>query len=92
MEFIEVKGTSGETSFIITRNERRAASDPEIGPRHAVYWVANAGSPQKAEIRRFPSIGLHITEDVLDPRQWQGSDWSALPHQIIPPEDEGDDH
>jgi hypothetical protein len=89
-EFVEVKGTSGEAPFVITRNERRAASDEEIGQRYTLYWVANVAVPQQAQIRKFPSIGLHLTEDVLAPLQWEVFDWSALPYQIIALVDEND--
>jgi hypothetical protein len=89
-EFVEVKGTSGEAPFSITRNERRAASDEEIGPRYVLYWVANAAVPRQAEIRKFPAIGLNLTEDVLSPLQWEVWDWSALPYQVIPLEDDSE--
>ena len=83
-QFVEVKGTSGDTTFPITRNERRAASDSEFRDRYFLYWVANAGSPNRAEIRRFPAFGLNLTEDLLDPIQWEVVDWSALPYEVIP--------
>ena len=83
-EFIEVKGTSGDASLALTRNERRAASDTETGPRYTLYWVANAADNRRAEIRKFPTIGLHLTEDLLDPLVWEAWDWSALPHQVVP--------
>ena len=89
-QYVEVKGSSGDAAFAITRNERRAASDPEFRDRYALYWVANAGSPAHAEIRRFLAIGLNLTEDVLDPLHWEVFDWSVLPHEVIPlSEDEG---
>jgi hypothetical protein len=87
-QFVEVKGSSGDSAFPITRNERRAASDPEFRDRYVLYWVANAGSPITAEIRRFGAIGLHLTEDLLDPLQWEVFDWSALPHEVIPLSDD----
>jgi hypothetical protein len=83
-EFVEVKGTSGDASFALTRNERRAAADHETGPRYTLYWVSNVADRRRAEIRKFPGIGLHLTEDTLDPLVWEAWDWSALPHQIVP--------
>jgi hypothetical protein len=83
-QFVEVKGSSGDAAFAITRNERRAASDPEFRDRYFLYWVANAGSPTSAEIRRFQAFGLHLTDDLLDPLQWDVFDWSALPYEVIP--------
>jgi hypothetical protein len=83
-EFVEVKGTSGDASFALTRNERRAASDTETGPRYTLYWVANAADKRRAEIRKFPEIGLHLTEDVLDPLVWEARYWSDLPYQVVP--------
>ena len=91
-QFVEVKGSSGETSFAITRNERRAASDSEISSRYLLYWVANAVSPEKAEIRRFPSIGLNLTEDILEPLQWEVYDWSTLPYDVIDLTEDSDGH
>jgi hypothetical protein len=83
-QYIEVKGTSGDRSFPLTRNERRAASDADVGASYLLYWVANIGTPNRAEIRRFNKIGFHLTEDVLDPLQWEVVDWSALPYDIVP--------
>lgn len=84
VHLIEVKGTAGDRSFALTRNERRAASHPATSERYHVYWVANSSQPRRAVIRRFANPAARLTEDVLDPLQWEVWDWSKLAHVEIP--------
>ena len=76
---VEVKGSRGETAFMITRNERGAASTTD----YLLLWVANLRNPNRAVIRRFRSIGPELTDDHVSALSWVVDDWSSLSHDEV---------
>jgi hypothetical protein len=77
---VEVKGSRGNTAFMVTRNERRAASTPG----YLLLWVANLRNPDHAIIRRFRRLADELTDDHLSVLSWVVDDWQYLSFDEIP--------
>jgi hypothetical protein len=66
-EPVEVKGSSGATSFMITRNELRAAREQ---PGYVLLHLFNLAAPDKAAMRIFRRLGELLTEEHLTSLSW----------------------
>ena len=77
---VEVKGSRGDSAFMITRNERRAAATPE----YLLLWVFNLRNPQHLGMRRFPAIGAELNDDYLSALSWVVEDWVHLDYDEVP--------
>jgi hypothetical protein len=75
---VEVKGTSGDGPFIITRRERSAARQ---NYDYELVWVANLADPARACVRIFRTFGVKLDEASLDAMSWTVDDWSAIPYE-----------
>jgi hypothetical protein len=78
---IEVKGfAAGSSSFIITRNELRAA---ESEPNFRVAVVSGVGG-RSGSIAFIPDFFSVVDADQLNPMSWSVEDWTRLPHEVRP--------
>lgn len=79
-ELVEVKGSSRQGRFILTRNELRAARE------HAnwvLLYVSNLLRGSQPRILRFPRFGEELdAEQQLDALTWNVS-WEGLSHDVI---------
>jgi hypothetical protein len=76
---VEVKGSRGDAAFMITRNERKAASTPE----YLLLWVANLRNQEHAVIRRFNSLGTELTDAHLTALSWIVEGWADLSYDEV---------
>jgi hypothetical protein len=72
---VEVKGSSGRSPFVITKNEWRAAREHD---NFLLIHVVNIADPDRAVLRVFRGLGEKLTEQHLAVTSWVVRDWSAL--------------
>lgn len=77
---VEVKGSRGNTAFMITRNERKASSVAE----YLLLWVANLRNPEHAVIRRFTRLSSELRDEHLVALSWTVEGWDALSYDEVP--------
>jgi len=77
---VEVKGSRGDTAFMITRRERKAAMLDE----YWLLWVINIRNPAATRIRRFRAPGKSLTDDDLTPLSWVVDGWQNLDYDEVP--------
>ena len=77
---VEVKGSRGDTAFMVTRNERKAASASE----YLLLWVANLHNQEHTVIRRFNRLGTELTDAHLTALSWIVESWMHLSYDEIP--------
>jgi hypothetical protein len=77
---VEVKGSRGNTAFMVTRNERKAASVSE----YLLLWVANLRNPEHAVIRRFSRLSSELQDEHLVALSWIVEGWDALSYDEVP--------
>ncbi len=77
---VEVKGSSGSGTFVITANEWEAARKD---PNYVLYHVVNLTSPTATTIRVFRNLGTTLTPAVADPAGWAVTGWRELAHEEV---------
>jgi hypothetical protein len=77
---VEVKGSRGNTAFMVTRTERKAASVSE----YLLLWVANLHNPEHAVIRRFSRLSSELQDEHLVALSWIVEVWDALSYDEVP--------
>jgi hypothetical protein len=76
---VEVKGFAGDSSsFIVTRNELRAARTAATDYRVAIVTGLRSGG---GAIAIIPKFGSMFDEAQLQPMSWQVADWATVPHE-----------
>lgn len=78
---VEVKGfAAGSSSFIITRNELRAA---ESEPNYRVAVVSGVGG-RSGVIAFITDFAGSLDPEQLNPMSWAVEEWTRLPHEVRP--------
>ena len=77
---VEVKGSSGSGTFVITANELEAARQ---NPAYVLYHVVNLTSPANAQIRVFRNLGARLSPTVMEAAGWAITGWRQLEHDEI---------
>lgn len=78
---VEVKGSSGTTPFVITRNEWRAARE---NSHYLLLHVVNVADPARAAIRIFRHLGERLSEQHMAPTSWVVHGWFELEPEEMP--------
>jgi hypothetical protein len=78
---VEVKGSSGDSFFVITPNEWRAAQEH---PEYLLLQVVGIGNPRRGAVREYRDLGALLTEDLLSGLSWAVTGWAVLAPLVIP--------
>jgi hypothetical protein len=78
---VEVKGSSGSGSFVLTANELDAA---RAQPDFRICHVVDLTTPARTRIRVFDDVGARLTDDLLAAAGWALTGWRQLAPVEIP--------
>jgi hypothetical protein len=78
---VEVKGSSGGGSFVITANEWEAA---RAHADYTLYHVVDLTTPDKTRMRVFRGLRDRLTDDRVSAAGWAVTRWQELEPEEIP--------